>query len=305
LANVLPKQGGATARPQKTQYASSNCRVLIVEDHLDYAVNLMRALREPSAVFPPVKFEIDLAPDPQGALQHIERDDIDVYIVDLKFKDEQNPGTENAEIGKSLVKSIVECTDSGVIVHTGEDAEENAVQLLLLGADDYIEKLPRSSEYDQIRRGTHLEIRERGLHEIIKAKVVALWRRVQLTRAPRSIGFAHTDRVFLVGDWNFVIGSRDLKDSRGETIRISATEASLLRHLCVVENHEIDIETFNISILGRSSLDKDKRIDNYIYRIRNRLGPSVQITSKREGVYKLIGVKEITSQSLGDLPPIE
>ena len=273
-----------------TNYAP---RILIVEDDLRYAVALMRVLRESDPTFPAVRFEVDITPDPLVAIEHADKDDTDIYIVDLKFPDEKSPLVGDQNIGKELVQKILERTNAGLIVHSSMPAEENAAQMLVLGADDYIQKASREGGTREVREGNLVKIEELGLQEIIKAKVLAVWRRVQLTRPAQFRDIAHTDRMFSIGAWRFRIGSRDLENDKGERIRISATEHALLRYLCTVESHEVDAETVNLEILGRPPSERYKRVDNYIYRLRNRLGPSVQLISTRDGAYKLLTLKEL------------
>lgn len=268
-------------------------RVLIVEDELRYAVNLMKALTEPSPLSSNVRLDVEITPDPKVASEHAKRDDIDIYIVDLKFKDEKITSGENPEIGRRLIKKILEKTNAGLIVHSSMPADQNAASFMTLGADDYIEKMSRAGGVKEVREGKRVRIEEQALHEIIKAKIIAVWRRVQLTRPSQFKGFAHAGRKFMVGNWQFTIGRRELVNDKAEKIRLSATEHALLRHLCVVQDHEIDIDTFNLEVLGRSPSERTKRIDNYIYRIRNRLGPSVQLVSSRDKKYKLITAREL------------
>ena len=268
-------------------------RVLIVEDELGYAINLMRALSGFGAHPQERLLEVDMTPDPKAAHEHANRDDIDIYIVDLKFKDETDPFFENPKIGRDLIEKILEKTNAGLIVHSSLQADENAAAFMMLGADDYIQKMSREGGVSETREGAYIKVRDRALHEIIKAKVLAVWRRVQLTRPNTSQDFAHTSCTFLIGDWNFTVGKRELVNAKGQRIRVSATEHNLLRYLCIVKDHEIDIETFNLEILGRAPSERDRRVDNYIHRIRSRLGPSLELVSNRNGKYRLLMVTEV------------
>jgi DNA-binding response OmpR family regulator len=292
---ALPHRPAETAHPELPHWpegANYAPRVLIVEDNLLYAIALMRALREKNAEFPSAQFEVDITPDPKVAVEHANKDNIDIYIVDLKFPDEKHPVEGNPDIGKELVKSILESTDAGLIVHSSVPAEESAASLLLLGADDYIEK-KKDYETREVREGSVVKVEELKLQEILRAKVLALWRRIQLTRPAQFRDIAHSGRLFQIGAWRFRVGSRDLESDKSDSVRISATEHALLRYLCIVEEHEIDVETINIEILGRRSSDKQRRVDNYVYRLRSRLGASVRLISNREGAYKLMTVYEL------------
>jgi DNA-binding response OmpR family regulator len=268
-----PVLGGASTAP----------RVLIVEDNLRYALELMRALR---ALTPqvPVRFDVDVTPDVDEALQRLKNDAVDIFIIDLKLENKDRSGSEDPEVGKELLKKIVENSNAGAIIHSSSPAETEAPELFSLGADDYIEK-PIDSD-------------------IIRGKVLALWRRIQLTRSNVSSSYAHAHRAFKIGNWRFVVSDRLLRGEGDQTVRVSPTEHAFLRHMCVVPDHEIDRETFNVTILGRKSFEKDKRIDNFVYRLRAKLGPSLDLISKGEGAYKLIGVIELkaAAPSLKQLP---
>lgn len=248
-------------------------RVLIVEDDASYAIQLLRALREetPSLVQKPIS--VDVATNVEEALQFLNTDAIDIYIIDLKLSEGDTHLLPTPELGRDLAKMVIEKTNAGVIIHSSLPADSVAAGLIVLGADDYIQK------------GTN--------KEILKAKVLALWRRIQFSRPSHSKLFVHTDRIFQIGDWYFSVGRRDLVDGAGNVIRISATEHAFLRHLCTVEGNEIDRETFNVEVLGRASYEKDMRIDNLVYRLRNKLGENLQIVSLRDGAYKLLNVKEV------------
>ena len=163
---------------------------------------------------------------------------------------------------------------AGVIVHSSLPAEIEAPGLLELGADDYIEKISSLT--------------------LVRARVSALWRRVQMSQPLRARSFVHNDRVFLVGPYTFTIGDRKLRGPNEKIVALSATEHSILRYLCVVDKNEMSKETLNGEILGRQPHELDKRTDNYIYRLRSKLGPSVQLVSKKNGDYQLIDVREVT-----------
>jgi DNA-binding response OmpR family regulator len=233
----------------------------------------MRALRESVGLSRNMRFEVDVAPDVETATQYLTDDVIDIYLVDLRLQDPKNPGYENAEIGRALVQRIVQESNAGLIIHSSLPAETDAEPLLLLGADDYIEKPIQP--------------------ELFRAKVVALWRRVQQTRPKFSSSFTHANRTFLIGGkWRFSVGNRQLTTDGGESIKITPTEHAFLRYICTVEDHEISRETFNVEVLGRPLAEKDRRMDAFIYRLRNKLGECVEIISRWDGNYKLVEVQE-------------
>jgi DNA-binding response OmpR family regulator len=295
---ALPNQ---LAKPAKTASSSDRFEgtervpnVLIVEDELRYGIDLMRALTDYKSS--PYRLHVDMTPDPKVAHRHADLDNIDIYIVDLKLRDEKNPFFENQEIGNAIIEKILQKTNAGLIIHSTLEADENAPAYMMLGADDYIQKASRKGGSKEIREGSRTLVKEKALHEIMKAKVIAVWRRVQQVRPDEIRKFAHTNRTFLIGDWKFIVGNRELVDSKGQKIRVTPTEHALLKYLSVVKNHEIDVETFNLEILGRSYPERERRVDNYVYRIRTRLGPSVALVSNREKKYRLLTVQEVSEQ---------
>jgi DNA-binding response OmpR family regulator len=260
-------RGGASYAP----------KVLIVEDNLRYAFELMRVLKASPSIRTSILFDVDVVHNADDAFRFLADDKIDIYIVDLKL--EEGPSSdEGLESGRNLVRQILEKSNAGVIVHSSVPAETDAVPLLMLGIDDYVEKPSKP--------------------EIVRAKTLALWRRLQLVRPQFSGAFLHTNRVFLVGPWRFTVGNRDLKNDAGEIVRLSATEHSVLRHLCTVEGHEVDREIFNLEILGRPLHERERRMDTFIYKLRSKLGDGVQLISKRDGIYKLISVRELMNSIL-------
>jgi DNA-binding response OmpR family regulator len=275
LARLQVAQDGSDSLNEDRGSAPYAPKILIVEDNLRYAIELMRALKVSPRAPQSTSFDVDVTHNAADALKYLADDKVDIYIIDLKLDDETD-NSEGLESGKNLVKQIVEKSNAGVIVHSSLPAETDAAPLLLLGIDDYIEKPSKP--------------------EIIRAKTLALWRRLQLVRPHFSGAFLHTNRVFQVGPWRFTVGNRDLKNDAGEINRLSATEHSVLRHLCTVQDHEIDRETFNLAILGRPVQERDRRMDTFIYKLRTKLGDEVRIISKRDGKYKLLSIQELDLQ---------
>jgi hypothetical protein len=82
----------------------------------------------------------------------------------------------------------------------------------------------------------------------------------------------------MIGDWMFTIGDRTIKNLFGVTKRLSITEHILLRHLCVVEDHTIDGEVFNIEVLRREKDDRQVRMDVFVPRLREKLDDSIDLS---------------------------
>jgi DNA-binding response OmpR family regulator len=244
-------------------------RVLIVEDELQYAVGLMNWLEDWRMPTTQGQCRVQIAADLDRAIGYLSSDAIDIFIVDLVL-DKTQP---DRKIGAEFIRQVVTQTNAGIIVHTSlSPSDAEAAELLTQGADDYIQK---PSDIETVR-----------------ARILALWRRIQYVRPGKKSMQGHANRTFLIGDWRFVVGSRILKNATGETLRLSPTEHAFLRHICVDENHECDKVSFNLVVLGRRPSEQDMRVDNLVYRLRNKLGGSLELISE-DGAYKLIDVREV------------
>ncbi len=250
--------------------------VLIVEDNSELAIGLMNVLDDWEINNVQGRCKAHIATNIDRALTYLRDDRIDIYIVDL-ILDTSQP---SRKIGAEFIGNIVAQTKkAGIIVLTSlSESDADASELLRQGADDYIKK-PAELDY-------------------VRARVEALWRRIQYVRPSMRGLHTHNDKEFLLGDWRFVVGSRILRNSAGETLRLSPTEHAFLRHLCVNENHECDVVTFNIEVLGRKSHEENMRVDNLVYRLRSKLGEDLELIAN-EGRYRLLHVKEIL-RSQGD-----
>lgn len=253
-------------------------RVVIVEDEVAHATLIKRALEENSTLPNKISFSVALASGPKEARAFIDSDTADIYLVDLKLGDPEIVGRISKVIGINLVREISARTTAGVIVHSSEPEETDGPPLLVTGADDYIEK-PASPEK-------------------IRSRVLALWRRIQMVRPSHSAEFEHSSRTFLVGEWRFKVGKRELTDSSNNMVRLSPTEHAFLRYLCMNPKHEIDRRTFNVSVLERPTYEQEMRIDSLVDKIRAKLNRKVEIISVGESAYRLISVREIKSNLL-------
>jgi DNA-binding response OmpR family regulator len=244
-------------------------RILIVEDETQYAVGLMNWLEDWRMPTVQGQCRVQIATDVDRATGYLSGDTIDIFIVDL-ILDKDQP---DRKIGAEFIRKVVAQTNAGIIVHTSlSPSDAEATELLNEGADDYIQK---PSDIETVR-----------------ARILALWRRIQYVRPAKKSMQGHNNRIFHIGEWKFVVGSRVLKNLAGDALRLSPTEHAFLRHLCVDENHECDKVSFNLTVLGRRSFEQNMRVDNLVYRLRNKLRGSLQLISD-EGAYKLIDVREV------------
>ena len=244
--------------------------ILIVEDSSDLAIGLLNALDNWKIESAEGRCRAHIATDIGRAIAFLEDDKIDVYVVDL-ILDESHP---DPAVGAELVSRINSQTKAGIIVLTSlSESDAAASELLRRGADDYIRK-PADLDY-------------------VRARIEALWRRIQYVRPATRDLHTHNNREFLIGNWRFHIGNRILSNAAGDTLKLSPTEHAFLRYLCVNENHECDVVTFNTEVLGRKSHEENMRVDNLVYRLRNKFGEDLELLAN-EGKYRLLQVREIT-----------
>lgn len=258
-------------RPSSLEGSEYAPRILVVDDEPEIIKNLVRALSGPPIHVSDTLFDVQGETELACVQSFIEKDEIDIYIVDLKLKESKH-SHERKELGEQLIRKIAETTNAGLIVYSSEPVDQT-IESLFDGADDYIAKGNSPT--------------------IIRARVSALWRRIKRTRPAFSQVYAHHNRSFQIGVWRFDITSRDLRNSEGRAIRISPIEHTLLSYMLTVEGHEIDRDHFSVYVLGRETHDTDRRIDNLISRLRKKLGDSVQFIANRTGGYKLLGASEL------------
>jgi DNA-binding response OmpR family regulator len=266
-------------RPPDREHSLENMlpspRILIVDDNPAHGSGIKRALRDSSSVIGRLKCEIDVVEDVATARQYLREDSVDIYFLDLEISERAGEGLLHASVGKGFVRDVVKTTNAGVIICSSFAAETEAAALLEVGADDYVEKT--------------------SAPDVIAARALSVWRRTLQSRPAGStaIKFAHVGRTFVLNDWHFVVGNRSITNIDGTSVKISPTEHAFLRHLCAVDGHTIDSETFNIDVLDRDQHKVQVRLDNFIHRLRKKFDGKLELTSQGDGIYKLLDVREL------------
>jgi|HubBroStandDraft_6_1064221.scaffolds.fasta_scaffold292319_1 DNA-binding response OmpR family regulator len=243
--------------------ASVTARVLIIEDNSTYAEKLTQAF---ASNHQGVAFETKVAESELAAHISVQNEEPDVCIVDLQLPEFNEAPSE--EVGERLVKRLSQNTDAGVIVHTGMTRMDRE-DFLWGGVDDYIKKGEPISE--------------------LVARTFAVWRRASRAKKPAMLN--KKMRTFRIGKWLFEEGNRTLLSREGGTARLSPTELAFMQYLCTVDT-EIDRREFNVAVLARSEHKEDMRIDNLVYRLREKLGGTFQLISRNNGAYKLISIEK-------------
>ena len=258
-------------------------RILIVEDDELCSLRLFAALSAWEMPLRNGRCIVECVPDIASARKYLAADSIDIYIIDLILSEHASTDIGSDNVGKGFTKEVAQKSNAGIIIYSSLPAETEEAVLLSEGADDYIQKIDGLNDHKQ----------RNAVDDRIKARVLSVWRRIALTRPKLSRAFAHTNRVFLIENWRFVVGNRVLQDRDGNVIKLSQTEHAFLRYICTVEDHEIDVAIFNAEILNRQPFEHVNRIDNFIYRLRKKLGGTGQLVSIRDGRYKLVDPIEL------------
>ncbi len=168
--------------------------------------------------------------------------DPDLCIVDLGLPDKD---------GLGLLTSISETSDAAILVISGRSALKDRIIGLELGADDYLAKPFEISE--------------------VVARVRALMRRK--TSAPVD----EEETVFNFSGWTADFAAFQLRDSDGNSQKLSASEAALLRVFLAAPNRLITRDQLQVSLDDKSdSQSFDRAIDVRISRLRSKLRDSTK-----------------------------
>ena len=199
--------------------------------------------------------EVASARDGDQALKLIERDRPDLVLLDIVL-----PGMD----GFQVCQEVRRFSDVPIVMLSARDAEVDKVRGLEMGADDYITK-PFS----------HLEL---------LARVRAVLRRYQ-SQLP-AVGEA-----FESGDLRIDYASRQVM-VRGQTVRLTPTEYSLLFHLTRNAGRVLPHHTLLAKVWGRDYTDEVDYLKVYVRRLRQKLEGDPEtvgsIVSERGVGYKFL-----------------
>ncbi len=199
--------------------------------------------------------EVSSANNGDDGIKFVEQEPPDLVLLDIVL-----PGMD----GFQVCQEIRQISDVAIIMLSGRDAEVDKVRGLEMGADDYITK-PFS----------HLEL---------LARVRAVLRRYH-NQLP-TVG-----EVFESGDLRIDYASRQVL-VRGQQVRLTPTEYSLLFHLTRNAGRVLPHHTLLAKVWGREYTDEIDYLKVYIRRLRQKLEGDPEtlghIISERGVGYKFV-----------------
>lgn len=186
-----------------SEYATTNTRLLIVEDDDGVAQLLQRSLTG-------FQFQVQRCADGQSALRQMPLFRPALCIVDLGLPDMD---------GIELVKRIGEACDCGVLILTGRDHPVDRVMGLELGGDDYV-------------------IKPFDARELV-ARVRSILRRRQQAGESNP---SHQRRTATFLGWSFDCASNTLRESSGQEHFLGTAEAQVLKAFLERPHHILNRE---------------------------------------------------------------
>lgn len=207
-------------------------RILIVDDDPDMRLVLREHLE-------PEGFEVLDAGNGAEMRALIEREEVDLVILDLQLPDED---------GLNLAKVLREKTDAGIVMLTGKGTSVDMVVGLEVGADDYVAKPFKARE--------------------LLARIRSVLRRTKEVRSAKpgtGGGIARFD------GWRFESAFQRLTDPEGNDTVLTAGESRLLQTLIDNAGQTVSRETLHREALGYDMQSNSRNIDVLVGRLRRKL----------------------------------
>jgi DNA-binding response OmpR family regulator len=208
--------------------------VLIVEDERDIAGLIKHSLERTGTA------EADIVGSGDAALKAIAQRTPDLVILDLNL-----PVLGGLEVCR-ILRSRADARHLPIIVLTARSAEDDRVEGLELGADDYVTK--------------PFSLRE------LSARVRAVLRRTVPTPERPAAGYRGDH---LTADFDAIAVTVD-----GSAIRLTRREFELLRYLVQNKNRVVSRDRLLERVWGYDRLVETRSVDVHVGRLRGKLGPA-------------------------------
>lgn len=179
-------------------------------------------------------FQVIQAHTGEGALRRWQVEEPDLVVLDVNL-----PDTD----GFSICRQIRAASDTPIIMLTVRGDEDDVVEGLALGADDYIQK-PFSPRQ-------------------LIARIQAVLRRVGASPVPV---------VRRVGDLSLDAGRRSARLGPDRLVHLTSLEAKLLDYLMLNAGHVLTAEAIIDQVWGANGGDRDM-LRQLVHRLRRKIEP--------------------------------
>ena len=199
------------------------------------------------------EFEALAVENGSKGVQAAKAEQIDLVIMDVGL-----PDIDGREAVRILRKNGFKAP---IIILTGHDTESDTILGLESGANDYVSKPFRFS--------------------VLLARI-----RVQLRQHEGS-----EDAIFTIGPYTFRPSSKLLLNPKGNKVRLTEKETSILRYLYRTGPRPVSRETLLQEVWGYNSGLTTHTLETHIYRLRQKIekdaaAPAILVTEV--GGYKLV-----------------
>lgn len=199
------------------------------------------------------EFELLEEPTATKGIQRARGESVDLMIMDVGL-----PDMDGREAVKMLRKSGFKAP---IIVLTGHDSESDTILGLESGANDYVTKPFRFA--------------------VLLARI-----RAQLRQFEQS-----EDATFTIGRYTFRPSAKLLLDERGQKVRLTEKETSILKFLYRAGEKVVGRDILLHEVWGYNSGVTTHTLETHIYRLRQKIErePSVaELLVTEAGGYKLV-----------------
>jgi DNA-binding response OmpR family regulator len=199
------------------------------------------------------EFTVLTALDGQSAVTRVIEDRIDLAVMDVGLPDMD---------GREAVRAMRRGGYRGpVIMLTAQDSEDDTVEGLEAGANDYVTK-PFKFAVLLARIRAHLRSHE-----------------------------ASEDAVFQIGPYTFRPGAKLLVGERGSKLKLTEKETAILRFLYRAGREVVGRDTLLAEVWGYNAQVTTHTLETHIYRLRQKIEPNPALAAilvTEGGGYKLL-----------------
>ncbi|GJE56481.1 MULTISPECIES: response regulator transcription factor [Methylobacterium] len=189
----------------------------------------------------------------QGAISLVAADGIDLVVMDVGLPDMD---------GREAVRVMRREGFRGpIIMLTAQDSEDDTVEGLEAGANDYVTKPFKFA--------------------VLLARI-----RAQLRQHEAS-----EDAIFRIGPYTFRPGAKLLVGERGSKLKLTEKETAILRYLYRAGREVVGRDTLLAEVWGYNAHVTTHTLETHIYRLRQKIEPNpaaAAILITEGGGYKLL-----------------